>query len=218
VGWTLWRLPETLAPERRRRISAALVLGGYREFLTCRESLVHTLGMVMIMSILFAFIMSSQQVLVDLYDVGAAFPLIIALVAGVMSAAAFVNARLVMTFGPARLSRFALSCMLGVTALMALLALADLLPLALFILFESLLMALFGLVGPNLNARPMQPMAHLAGPAPAARGTITRALAAALGYAIGQAFDDTVVPLTIGNFVLCAACWGLLRFAAPQRP
>src|SRR5690606_20718194 len=100
---------------------------------------------------------------------------------------------------------------------MALLALAGLLPLALFILLESLAMALFGLVGPNLNALAMQPMAHIAGTASAALGTITTILAAAIGYAIGQAFDHTVVPLTLGNFVLCAACWALLRFAAPLR-
>lgn len=217
VAWTLWRLPETLAPGRRRRISPGMVVGGYREFLSCRESVVHTLGMVLIMSILFAFVMSSQQVLVDLYGVGAAFPLIIALVAGVMSVAAFINARLVMSFGPRRLSRFALSCMVGVTGLMALLALADILPLPLFILFESLAMALFGLVGPNLNALAMQPMAHIAGTASAALGTITTVFAAVLGYAIGQAFDHSVVPLTIGNFVLCAACWILLRLAAPAR-
>ena len=217
IGWTLWRLPESLAPERRRRISAAVVMGGYREFLTCRESLVHTLGMVLILGILFALVMSSQQVLVDLYGVGAAFPLLIALVAGVMAVGAFVNARLVMSLGPARLSRAALAWMVGVTALMALLALADLLPLAVFVLFESLAMFLFGLVGPNLNTLAMQPMAHIAGTASAALGTITTILAAALGYAIGQAFDHTVVPLTLGNFVLCVACWVLLRLAAPLR-
>lgn len=215
IVWTLWRLSETLAPERRRRISVAGVLGGYREFLACRESLVHTLGMVLIMGILFAFVMSSQQVLVDLYGVGTAFPLLIALVAGVMAVGAFVNARLVMSLGPRRLSRGALVLMVGVTGLMALLALAGLLPLALFVLLESLAMLLFGLVGPNLNTLAMQPMAHIAGTASAALGTITTILAAALGYAIGQAFDHTVVPLTIGNFLLCAACWVLLRLAAP---
>ncbi len=217
IGWTLWRLPETLAPERRRRISPAVVLGGYREFLACRQSLVHTLGMVLIMSILFAFVMSSQQVLVDLYGVGAAFPLLIALVAGVMSLGAFINARLVMSFGPARLSRFALSCMVGVTAVTALLAIAGVMPLALFVLCESLAMLLFGLVGPNFNTMAMQPMAHIAGTASAALGTITTILSAALGYAIGQAFDHTVVPLTVGNFALCITCWTLLRLAAPLR-
>lgn len=216
IAWTLWRLSETLAPERRRRISVAGVLGGYREFLACRESLVHTLGMVLIMGILFAFVMSSQQVLVDLYGVGAAFPLLIALVAGVMAVGAFVNARLVMSLGPRRLSRIALALMVGVTGLMALLALAGLLPLAMFVLLESLAMLLFGLVGPNLNTLAMQPMAHIAGTASAALGTITTIFAAALGYAIGQAFDHTVVPLTIGNFLLCATCWALLRIAAPS--
>lgn len=218
VAWTLWRLVETLPPERRRRISAAAVLGGYREFLGCRESLVHTLGMVLIMGILFAFVMSSQQVLVDLYGVGTAFPLLIALVAGVMAVGAFVNARLVMTFGPRRLSRVALLMMLGATGLMALLAMGGLLPLPAFVLLESVAMLLFGLVGPNLNTLAMQPMAHIAGTASAALGTTTTILAAVLGYAIGQAFDHTVVPLTIGNFLLCAGCWALLRFAAPTEP
>src|SRR5690606_9121858 len=96
IAWTLGRHAGSTPSAVLRRSSAAAVLGGYREFLGCCESLVHTLGMVLIMGILFAFVMSSQQVLVDLYGVGAAFPLLIALVAGVMAVGAFVNARLVM--------------------------------------------------------------------------------------------------------------------------
>jgi len=136
----------------------------------------------------------------------------------VMAVGAFVNSRLVMSFGPRRLSRMALVAMLATTGVMALLAIAGLLPLPVFVLFESLAMLLFGLVGPNLNTLAMQPMAHIAGTASAALGTTTTIFAALLGYAIGQAFDHTVVPLTVGNFLLCAGCWALLRLAAPAEP
>src|SRR5690606_39460842 len=59
---------------------------------------------------------------------------------------------------------------ISTTGVMALLAIAGLLPLPVFVLFESLAMLLFGLVGPNLNTLAMQPMAHIAGTASAALG------------------------------------------------
>lgn len=217
VGWTMARLPETLAVDQRRRIGVATVLGGYLEFVRCRAAIIPTLAMVLSMGILFAFIMSSQQVLVDLYGVGATFPLYIALVAGVMSVASFVNSRLVMSLGSARLAQGALGIMLVVTAAMAALASIGFMPLPLFVFFEALTMALFGTAGPNLNALAMQPMAHIAGTASAALGSITTIGGAILGYIIGQAFDHTVVPMTIGNLVLCAMAWLLLRLAAPWR-
>lgn len=217
IVWTLVRLPETLPVTGRRPISIGAILGGYREFILCRQAIVPTIAMGLAMGVLFAFIMSSQQVLVDLYGVGATFPLYIALVAGVMSITAFVNARLVLTFGSARIARTVLGLMLLVTGLSAALAWADLMPLVVFVPLQTLTMALFGMTGPNLNTLAMQPMAHIAGTAAAALGTLTTVVGAFLGYLVGQAFDHTIVPLTVGNLLLCIACWLLLRLALPAR-
>ena len=61
---------------------------------------------------------------------------------------------------------------------------------------------IFGLIGPNFGAMAMEPLGHVAGTASSVQGFVTTVIGALLGFYIGQHFNGTVVPLTLG-FSLC---------------
>jgi len=54
----------------------------------------------------------------------------------------------------------------------------------------------------NLSALSMEPLGHIAGTAASAQGFITGVGGAAIGFFIGQQFNGTVIPMTLG-FALC---------------
>jgi DHA1 family bicyclomycin/chloramphenicol resistance-like MFS transporter len=56
----------------------------------------------------------------------------------------------------------------------------------------------FGLVVSNFGAMAMDPLGHMAGTASSAQGFITTIGGALCGYWIGQHFNGTVIPLTLG--------------------
>jgi DHA1 family bicyclomycin/chloramphenicol resistance-like MFS transporter len=60
----------------------------------------------------------------------------------------------------------------------------------------------FGLVGANFNSIAMEPVGHVAGTGSSIFGFITTVGGALIGFAIGQQFDGTIMPLTTG-FVVC---------------
>ena len=71
-----------------------------------------------------------------------------------------------------------------------------------FAVLQSAMMFCFGLVGSNFNAMAMEPMGHVAGTGSAVQGFVTTTGGALIGAFIGQNFNGTVVPLTLG-FSLC---------------
>jgi DHA1 family bicyclomycin/chloramphenicol resistance-like MFS transporter len=60
------------------------------------------------------------------------------------------------------------------------------------------MMFCFGLMGSNFGALAMEPMGHIAGTASSVQGFCSTIGAAVVGFVIGQQFDGTTVPLTLG--------------------
>ena len=56
----------------------------------------------------------------------------------------------------------------------------------------------FGFIAGNFGAMAMEPMGHIAGTASSAQGFISTIGGALLGFWIGQHFDGTTVPMTVG--------------------
>ena len=54
------------------------------------------------------------------------------------------------------------------------------------------------LVAGNFGSMAMEPMGHIAGTASSVQGFISTIIGALLGFAIGQSFNGTTVPLTVG--------------------
>lgn len=198
--WAAFRLPETLRRENRRPFTLASIVEGFRIVVTNRMSLWYTAATTVMFGALFGFINSAQQIYVGIYGVGAWFPVLFAVVAGLMAAASFLNSRLVGRFGMRRLSHGALLGFLATTAVGFILALMGPLPLPLYIGIYAMAMFQFSWIGSNFNALAMEPLGHVAGMASSIQGFVTTLGGGIIGAAIGQAFDGTIVPFAMGYF------------------
>jgi DHA1 family bicyclomycin/chloramphenicol resistance-like MFS transporter len=66
----------------------------------------------------------------------------------------------------------------------------------------------FGLIAPNFNALAMEPMGSVAGTASSFIGFYTTGTGAFFGWLVGQSFDGSIRPLTIGFTLLGALALG----------
>ena len=217
--WCMLRIPETLPEDRRRPLSLVSIAAALRETLTHRASIGNTVALTMTFGALFAFIGSIQQIVFDVFERPGLLGLAFALIAGPMAGSSYLNSRLVMRIGPRRMLLTALS-LFTLTSL-AHLAFALLVGETLwtFIVMQALTMACFGLIGANGGALAMAPMGHIAGTASALQGLMTTIGGALIGFAIGQLFNGTTIPLVAG-FVGCGSLALLLASWAnpPETP
>jgi DHA1 family bicyclomycin/chloramphenicol resistance-like MFS transporter len=219
LGLALWgwlRVPETLAPEARRSLSAANIGLAVRETLRTRASIGNTIASTLAFGALFAFIGSIQQIVADVFGRPELIGLVFGCIAGPMAISSYANSRLVMRLGPRRLLLVALATFMAVALghLALTLALGE--TLWGFVALQAMTMACFGLVGANAGALAMAPLGHVAGTASSVQGMITTIGGALIGFVIGQAFDGTTVPM-IAGFATCGALALLVALWANPR-
>jgi DHA1 family bicyclomycin/chloramphenicol resistance-like MFS transporter len=114
-----------------------------------------------------------------------------------------------------RASHAALLAYLLVCASMALAGFPEKPPLLVLCAFLGAALFCFGMIVPNFNALALEPLGHIAGMASSFVGSYTTAASAAFGWLVGQAFDGTVRPLTVGFTTLTALA--LLVVLATER-
>jgi len=200
--WTLIRLPETLHPEDRLPIQAKRIALAFREALTNRQSIGYTLAMTAITGALFGFINSAQQIFYDVFEAPALFTTVFALIAGGIAVASIVNATLVQRLGSRLISHAALLGFIIIAAVHASVTISGHESIWTFAILQTLTMFCFGLIAGNFGSMAMEPMGHIAGTASSAQGCISTVLGSLAGFAIGQQFNGTVIPMTIG-FTTC---------------
>ncbi|MTI19036.1 Bcr/CflA family efflux MFS transporter [Rhodobacteraceae bacterium RKSG542] len=198
LAWCYTRLPESLEPENRRRMSFGFVLNAYKTVLTTRLTFGYMLAMSFVFGGLMSFINSAQQIFVDIFDLGTTFPIVFAVIAASLSLASYLNARFVEKYGLRRLSHMALFGYTAVSIIHAIVALSGLSNLATFICLQMLIMFFFGFIGPNFNTMAMEPLAKIAGTGSAMIGFFSTLVSALLGAAVGAMFDGTIIPFTLG--------------------
>lgn len=198
LAWTLIRLPETLKPEHRTQFNPSAIAGAYLSVLRERQTVGYMIATTFVTGCLFGYITSSEQLFVDVYKLGPAFPLAFASIAIAISCGTFLNSRLVIRHGMRRLSH---ATIIGLTIVAIVLAAIAELGLASFWVFTGLLalsFAMFGLTASNFNALAMEPVGRVAGSASALYGAVTATGGSLVGAVIARAFDGTVVPFAIG--------------------
>ena len=93
---------------------------------------------------MFGFVSSSQQIFVDIFGLGALFPVAFAAMAGMMAVSSFLNSRIVKRFGMRRLSHFALIVYISGSILLVAFSLAGFMPLWLFFSLLMIVQFVFG--------------------------------------------------------------------------
>ena len=211
IVWASLRLPETLKPQDRLPIQVKRLASAYKVAVTDRTAVGYTLAMTAITGALFGFINSSQQIFADVFDAEAAFPAIFALIAGGIAVASIVNARLVVKLGSRKISHTALIGFTSISAVHAAVAISGHESIWTFAVLQTLTMFCFGLIAGNFGAMAMETMGHIAGTAASIQGFVSTIVGSLLGFAVGQQFNGTTIPMSVGFtvFGLIALAWVL---------
>jgi len=202
--WMMTRLPETLHPEKRIELRLGSAMKNYALAASNRITLGYLTASCFIMGALFAFIATSEQVLAELYELGAMFPIAFAVIALGLAGANIVNAKIVRRLGMRRISHSALIAYLLVNGANLTLAFFGKPPFLAYFLLLMMALMLFSMIGANFSALAMEPAGDRAGTTAALYGSSTAMAGAVLGSVIGQGYDGTVLPITLGFTVLGA--------------
>ena len=209
LAWALIRLPETLAPENRRAFNARAIASVYADVMRERQTIGYMAATTCMIACLFGYITSSEQIYVDVFNLGAAFPIAFGSVAIAMSAGTFLNSRIVMRYGMRRISHTMTIAFTLASLTLTLLLAFGVTSLWVFLPLLALTFSMFGLIASNFNALAMEPVGHVAGSASALYGAVTASGGALLGAVIARAFDGTALPFAIG-----LTCAGAATFVA----
>jgi MFS transporter, DHA1 family, multidrug resistance protein len=213
AAWVGASLSETLRPEDRRAISPRDIMLAFGMTIRSRLGMGYTLAGALAFGALFGFITSASQLINDTFHAGSRFALVFGAVSVFTAVGALLNARWVPRVGPRVLGHIALLLSIGAAAIHLAIGLSGHETLPSFLVMEGLWMLCFGVVAGNFGALAMEPMGHIAGSAASVQGFTTMVVGAFVGFAIGQEFDGTAVPLAVGTLACGVATLGLVAFA-----
>ena len=196
--WVAVRLKETIHAEDRRAISWPNVLFAVRLTLSTRVAVGYMAATACVFGGMFGYINSAQPIFDDLFQVPRLFPAIFALIAGALGLSSLVNSRIVERLGMRIVSHTALFGYIVIAAIHVAVAYTGHDSLWTFVALQAAMMFCFGMMGANFNALAMEPLGHVAGTASSIQGFVTTTGGALLGFFIGQQFNGSVAPLTIG--------------------
>ena len=206
--WLIVRLPETLSPEQRTPFRVVALAGNVAAVLSNRQTMGYIVAATIMSAGVFAYVSSAQQIYVDVFGLGAVFPIAFAAVAVALTVGSVINARLVMRLGMRRISQVMLVWLCVFAALNAGLAAAGLGSFWVFIVLFALSFGTLGMINGNFNALAMDPAGHMAGTAAALFGAATAVGGALIGGLIGHTFNGSTTPFLIGFMLI-----GVLTFA-----
>ena len=198
----IFRLEETLKPENRIPFNIKNFAHGFREIMQNRITVCYTICMGICFGSFIGYLNSSQQIFQVQFKTGQYFTLYFGGLALVLGAASFVNSFFVQRLGMRHICKRSMFAIIIASALFLAVNLAVDVKLWMFLIYAATLFFCFGLMFGNLNSIAMEPMGHIAGIASAITGAFSSAISMTLGIAIGQLYDNTLIPVTIGFLTL----------------
>jgi len=211
--WIFLRLDETLPKEQRIPLSIHGFYDGFKEVICNRITMSYTLCMGLFFGSFVGYLNSSQQIFQVQFSTGKMFTVYFGVLALVFGGASLLNSQLVEKWGMNYIcKRAVLAIIAGSSLFLSLHAVTDI-QLWMFMLYAALLFFSFGLIFGNINAMAMEPMGHVAGIASAIIGSLSSILSMTIGTAIGQLYNNNLIPVTLGFLVLSSISLFIMRFA-----
>lgn len=210
LGWFALRMPETLAPETQMPISLSRIASGWRETLSDRLSLGYTLAATALMAALYGYLNSIQPIMAVTFGREKLLALIFATTSVTMAAANLLNSRIVMRLGTRLISHSSVAILIAVAAVHLVIARFGGESLIVFAVLQAITMACFGLATSNFSAMAMENMGRIAGTASSVQGFASVTIGSLVGAGIGQAFDGTTQPLTLGFLIAGIAAFAFV--------
>ncbi len=203
--WAWFRLPETRHPEDRLPFTPWSIWHATKLVISTRQTFGYMIGMGFVFGLLASYIISAEQIFVDVYGLGSRFPIAFGAISCFLVAASGLNAVFVRRIGMRGVSHRAIFGALAACALIAFAGFPEKPPLFLFCGFMAVIFFCFGVIMPNFSALSMEPMSHIAGTASSLAGFYSTVAGAIFATVIGRSFDGTVRPLCIGIALLFLA-------------
>ncbi|MEM6382073.1 MAG: multidrug effflux MFS transporter [Pseudomonadota bacterium] len=210
--WLTLRQPETHL--ERPTFNASTLIGGVRTVLTTPVTMLYSLASGCAFGTLLGYIVSSQQVLQDLYGTGELFAFYFGLTAAFLAVSSSVNAWLLNRFAMERVTATAIAVQMGWSSgFWILLAIIGTPPLWLWMVFISVTLFFVGMTFGNYNAIALRPLGRIAGLASSVTASIQTLISVSVAAFIGSQFDMSVMPIVTGSIVMSAIASGLMLVA-----
>jgi DHA1 family bicyclomycin/chloramphenicol resistance-like MFS transporter len=200
--WVAVKLPETLHPEDRVPIIPARMAAAFAQVLKSRRGMGYGVALTWVFGALFGFINSSQQIFAEAFHAPESFTLSFAIIASFIALASLLNARLVNRLGMRMISHSAVLGFVILSIIHSAVAISGHETLITFTVLQAATMFTFGLISGNFGAMAMEPLGHVAGAAASLQGTVSMVGGSLIGFFIGQHFDGTTIPMSLG-YALC---------------
>lgn len=216
--WIFLRLEETLPKENRIPLSATGFIDGFKEVICNRVTMGYTLCMGLFFGSFVGYLNSSQQIFQVQFGTGKMFTVYFGVLALVFGVSSLFNSQLVEKWGMHFISHRAVLSIIASSALfLGLHGITDI-QLWMFMIYAAILFFAFGLIFGNVNAMAMEPMGHVAGIASAIIGSVSSIISMVIGTFIGQMYNNTLIPVTIGFLTMTSLALLLMKFADSNNP
>ena len=192
--WYTLRMPETLKPEYRHKLSLRRIARDIKTTVTTRQTVGYSTAMGLSFAFLMAYIGSAQQIFEgEVYGLGVWFPLVFGMIAAFMSVSSFTNARLVRKLGMHKMSQGGLVVMLISSTINLCIAVAydGVPPLPVFAVGLTITLFCFSMTMPNFNSLAMEPLGAIAGTASSMIGVSSTLIGVSLISIIVQPGADS---------------------------
>ena len=214
--WIFVRLEETLPREKRIPFQTKNILEGFREVVSNRITMTYTICMGFFFGSFFGYLNSSQQIFQIQFETGKLFTVYFGGLALLFGIASLLNSRFVEKWGMHFITKRATYGIIVSSFLFLILQWIVTIELWMFLPFVAVLFFCFGLLFGNFNSLAMEPMGHVAGIASAIIGSVSSILSMLIGTTIGQFYDQTVLPVTMGFLVMSCLSAILTRIFDPK--
>jgi DHA1 family bicyclomycin/chloramphenicol resistance-like MFS transporter len=215
--WVFIRLPETIHAEDKIPFSAKAIARGFKTVFKSRVTVCYMFCMGITFGGLIGYLNSCRQIFQEHFGVGDNFAYYFGGLALMIGVASMANSQIVQKVGMRAICKRAAGTIIVASAIFLAMNLTMTVTLPMFLGYAAILFFCFGMMFGNLNSIAMEPMGHIAGIASAVIGSTSSLISLSVGTYIGQSYDNTLLPVVTGFFLLNIVSVSLMFFAERSR-